>query len=98
APCACISVTECCPCAVPIVPTASMMAAPYVRSCIFVSMFRKSALRQSDLHDLFEWQVAEPLVGAALRGDLEFHPPPRPIVRRDRYADAHEVAKGFALS
>src|SRR5437899_11898607 len=55
-------------------------------------------LRQTDLHDLFERQVAKALVGAALRGDLEFHRPPRGIARRDRYADAHEVAKGFALS
>jgi len=70
------------------------MAAPYVQICIFVSIFRKSALRQTDLHDLFERQVAEALVGAALRGDFEFYRPPRRIARRDRYADAHEVAKG----
>src|SRR3989454_7177546 len=55
-------------------------------------------LRQTDLHDLSERQVATALGGAALGGALEFHRPPRGIARRDRYADAHEVAKGFALS
>src|SRR5437667_12511109 len=89
-----MSVTGSCACAVPIVPAASMRATPYVQICIFISIFRKSALRQTDLHDLFERQVAETLVGAALRGDLEFHRPPRRIAGRDRHADAHEVAKG----
>src|SRR2546427_11217626 len=55
-------------------------------------------LRQTDLHDLFERQVAKALVGAALRGDFEFHRPPRRIAGRDRHAEAHEVAKGLALS
>src|SRR2546430_14159608 len=93
-----MSVTESCACAVPIVPAASMRATPYVQICIFISIFRKSALRQTDLHDLFERQVAETLVGAALRGDFEFHRPPRRIAGRDRHAEAHEVAKGLALS
>src|SRR5882762_9489221 len=55
-------------------------------------------LRKTDLHDLFERQVAEALVGAALRGDFEFHRPPRRIPRRDCDADAYDVAKGLALS